>query len=254
MFSGIRSCCKCIAQEIQKNLLKPRSHFPSLATSHFYSSNNDSDDKPSTSGSFEPFKNSSSIIFDVDEEKQLARDNPNYVKLYQKPEQLVDEFENLNLERGITGVYDIEDLVEVLNNQRAKDLCVISIPPEFRYVDFIVVVTGRSVKHMLAMATFVRRVFKKKYDPDRGDRPPKIEGEESKDWIAMDLGNIALHIFSSGAREKYDLESLWCLGRELDPRSNKEHDLLSVLESHSFSLDDLKAIDELDSDIVEEKK
>lgn len=85
-------------------------------------------------------------------------------------------------------MYDVEDLVDVLNKQRAVDLCVISIPPEHRYVDFIVIVTGKSYKHMLSMATFVRRVFKKKYDPERGDKPPRIEGEESDDWIALDLG------------------------------------------------------------------
>jgi hypothetical protein len=50
------------------------------------------------------------------------------------------------------------------------------------------------------------------------------------------------------------LESLWCLGRELDARSNEEDDLISVLRSHSFSLDDLKAMDEQDTDIPEDKK
>lgn len=102
-------------------------------------------------------------------------------------------FKNISLclSGGITGVYDIEDLVEVLNKQRAEDIAVICIPPEFSYVDFIVVLTGKSYKHMLAMATFVRRVFKKKYDPERGDKPPRIEGEDSKDWIAMDLGKVS---------------------------------------------------------------
>ncbi|KAI5743183.1 hypothetical protein M8J77_015467 [Diaphorina citri] len=255
MFSVIRSSCKCLSQTLIKTNLTPRRHLPLISLAVNYSSKKESNDKPSTPGSFEAIKNTSStIIFDVDEERQLARDNPDYVRLYQQPEELVDEFEDINLERGITGVYDVEDLVDVLNKQRAVDLCVISIPPEHRYVDFIVIVTGKSYKHMLSMATFVRRVFKKKYDPEQGDKPPRIEGEESDDWIALDLGNIALHIFSSRARAKYDLESLWCLGRELDARSNEEDDLISVLRSHSFSLDDLKAMDEPDTNIPEDKK
>lgn len=92
-------------------------------------------------------------------------------------------------------MYDIEDLVDLLNKQKAEDVCVISIPPEHRYVDFIVIVTGRSSKHMHAMATFVRRVFKKKYDPDRGDQLPRIEGTESNDWIALDLGKMIYFYF-----------------------------------------------------------
>uniref|UniRef100_A0A8D9ETQ0 Mitochondrial assembly of ribosomal large subunit protein 1 n=1 Tax=Cacopsylla melanoneura TaxID=428564 RepID=A0A8D9ETQ0_9HEMI len=259
MYPIIKSCCQCLAQNVLRSQLPKTNkiYLPSV-TQHVqrYSSNKDTDDNSTVSSSFEKFKNTSStIIFDVDEERQLAKENPNYRQLYQKPEDAIDEFEGLNLERGITGVYDIEDLVAVLNKEKAKDVCVISIPPTCRYTDFIVIVTGKSYKHMLAIATFVRRVFKKKYDPERGDRPPKIEGEESNDWIAMDLGNIALHVFSSKAREKYDLESLWCLGRDLDFRSNEEQDLISMLESHSFSLDDLKPMDEAEeNELTEEKK
>lgn len=205
-----------------------------------YSSDGNSKDSLG-SGQFEPFKNKSSyIIFDVDEEKQLALHNPDYLKLYQKPEEEINEFEGLNLERGVTGVYDIEDLVDVLKYERALNLCVIAIPPELGYVDFIVVAEGRSQRHMLAVASFVRRVFKKKYDADRGDVIPKIEGENSQDWIALDLGNISLHLFSKRARAKYDLESLWCLGKDLDSRFNEKSEIESLFDTHSFGLNNLK--------------
>lgn len=61
-----------------------------------------------------------------------------------------------------------------------------SVPPEMSYVDYIVVVTGKSHKHMKALATFVRKVYKIKKHKE--DSIPKIEGENSKDWIALDLG------------------------------------------------------------------
>ena len=37
------------------------------------------------------------------------------------------------------------------------------------------------------------------------------------------LGNIALHIFSKSAREKYDLEVLWTMGEEYDKTLQMEN-------------------------------
>lgn len=87
---------------------------------------------------------------------------------------------------GVTGVIEIDELVELLRRDNAKQIFVASVPKEFSYVDYIVVVTGKSSRHMQALATFVRKMYKlKKY---KHENIPKIEGEGSKDWIAMDLG------------------------------------------------------------------
>lgn len=121
---------------------------------------------------------------------------------------------------GKTGVYDIEDLVELLKKENAIDLCVIKVPKEYSYVDYLCIVTGSSFRHMGGMADFVRKVYKLKRNPE--DLIPAIEGRKlSKDWMAMDLGNIALHIFSKEARETYSLETLWTLGVEYEKRTSK---------------------------------
>lgn len=121
---------------------------------------------------------------------------------------------------GVSGVYEIEDLVKVLKRENAKKLFVIKVPSDLKYVDYLCLVNGHSYRHMLGMAQFVRKVYKMKRQ--KGDIIPKIEGEKSKDWMALDLGNIALHIFSKGARKEYDLESLWCLGLEYEKRIHRK--------------------------------
>ncbi|KAF5305704.1 hypothetical protein FQA39_LY09193, partial [Lamprigera yunnana] len=123
-------------------------------------------------------------------------------------------FHGLNLERGKTGVYDIQDLVSVLKCENANDIFVASVPPEINYVNHICIASARSHKHMSAVMQFVRKVYKQKRH--KGDEIPKLEGKGSKDWLALDLGNIALHIFSREARILYDLDSLWSLGPEFD--------------------------------------
>ncbi|VEN52554.1 unnamed protein product [Callosobruchus maculatus] len=174
--------------------------------------------------------------------QQFKEENANEIlDIYEERLKYIEEeveeenpFEGLNLERGVTGVYDIEDLVEVLKQENAIDIFVAKVPDEIKYVNYICVVTGKSQRHMQALVQFVRRVYKQKRHET--DLIPKTEGEMSKDWIAIDLGNIALHIFSPKARLYYDLDSLWAVGSQYDREYNKPEPISDMLESHTIYL------------------
>lgn len=139
---------------------------------------------------------------------------------------------------GKTGVFDIEDLVAVLKRDNAENIFVCTVPKELKYVDHLVVVTARSHRHMKALAEFVRKMYKIK----RQSRPnqkkemvPRIEGKNSDEWMAIDLGNIALHIFSANVRKHYDIEMLWSVGPEYDAESNKPDDpIFEMFDQHSL--------------------
>ncbi|KAH8239187.1 hypothetical protein KR032_001565 [Drosophila birchii] len=154
-------------------------------------------------------------IFDVEEARHQEQQLPS-----ERDEQQ-DQYYGLNLKRGVRGVFDVEDLVELLRKENVDDIFVCYVPEELKYVDHLVVCSGRSYRHMLSTAEFVRRMFKIKRN--KSDILPRIEGDKSRDWMAMDLGNIALHIFSPKAREEYDLESLWAIGSQYDRESQKPH-------------------------------
>lgn len=87
---------------------------------------------------------------------------------------------------GKHGVYDVEDLIDVLRKENAEDVFVCSVPKDIKYVDYMVVCSGRSYRHMLAIAEFVRHIYKLKRT--KGEILPKIEGESSRQWMALDLG------------------------------------------------------------------
>ena len=89
---------------------------------------------------------------------------------------------------GVNGVFNIEDLVDVLRQENADNIFVCTIPKEFKYVEHMCIVTGRSYRHMLAIAEYVRRIFKAKRH--KYDILPRIEGEKSRDWMALDMGII----------------------------------------------------------------
>ncbi|KAI8427633.1 hypothetical protein MSG28_002116 [Choristoneura fumiferana] len=151
-----------------------------------------------------------------------------------------DEYDGVNLTRGKTGVFEIEDLVVLLQRENSKDIFVATVPQSINYVDYICIVSARSKRHILALAEFVRKVYKKKCY--KSDSIPRIEGKGSDEWMALDLGNIALHIFSEKARKVYDLETLWAVGPEYDDQMNKKHDVADIFQNYSSYLKDLKPL------------
>ncbi|KAL6252151.1 hypothetical protein P5V15_000015 [Pogonomyrmex californicus] len=175
------------------------------------------------------------IIFDVSEEQQKI-----LLEELNKQEKVQNPYADINLDHGTSGVFDIKDLVTLLERDKAKNIFVASVSKEYAYVDYIVVVSGNSQKHMNALATFIRKVYKLKRYPT--DKIPKIEGENSKDWMALDLGNIALHIFSHSARQYYDLETLWTVGSQYDEKTNEVTDL-NIIDQYNVFLADFQPAD-----------
>lgn len=181
----------------------------------------------------------------INEENSQIIENTDTEMLFQyegkeKYPLLSDEFDGINLERGKTGVFEIEDLVELLQRENSKDIFVASVPKEINYVSYICVVSARSKRHITALAEFVRKVYKKKCY--KSDQIPRLEGKDSDEWVAIDLGNIALHIFSEKTRQVYDLESLWSVGPEHDDQVRKKNEIVDIFENYSAYLKDLKPL------------
>ncbi|CAH2066369.1 unnamed protein product, partial [Iphiclides podalirius] len=186
---------------------------------------------PAISGKYEIISETNSPIIEHTADEVL---------LNEKYSILSDEFDGINLERGKCGVFDIEDLVDLLQRENSKNIFVASVPKEINYVQYICVVSSRSKRHIKALAEFVRKVYKKKCY--QSDQIPRIEGKDSDDWMALDLGNIALHIFSDKIREVYDLETLWAVGPEYDKQMNEKSDVVNIFENYSSYLKDLKPL------------
>lgn len=130
---------------------------------------------------FQIFRDEQEIIFDVEEERRkLNGPFETVAELHRSV------YDNLNLERGRSGVFEIGELVEVLKKDNGVDIFVCEVSKELKYVDYMCIVTGNSFRHMLGMASFVRKVYKLKRH--QTDRIPKIEGDNCKNWMAMDLG------------------------------------------------------------------
>ena len=42
-----------------------------------------------------------------------------------------------------------------------------------------------------------------------GEKPARVVGLENAQWVAMDYGDVLVHVFLPDVREYYDLEHLW---------------------------------------------
>ncbi len=71
-------------------------------------------------------------------------------------------------------------------------------------MDYIVIATGSSNRHVKALASNVSVEAKK-----QGVQPLGIEGEQAGEWVLVDLGDVVVHVMMSDTRDLYDLERLW---------------------------------------------
>lgn len=64
----------------------------------------------------------------------------------------------MNLERGSEGVFDVEELVDILRDERLIDVAVIEVPPQLPYADYLVICTSISGRQAKAVTQFLKKL------------------------------------------------------------------------------------------------
>ncbi len=109
---------------------------------------------------------------------------------------------------------------DLILDKKGENLVVIDVEKVTSLADLIVVATGTSRRHVLAMATEIHAMAKQRGLPLLGE-----EGFDQGWWILIDLGDVVVHIMQAEAREYYDLEAIWGDGEVV--RRMGSDDLLS---------------------------
>ncbi len=71
--------------------------------------------------------------------------------------------------------------------------------------DALVVATGRTDRQVRAIAEEIERLV----DLSLGVKPQHVEGWVAGEWIALDYGDVIVHVFDEETHDYYDLEHLW---------------------------------------------
>ena len=94
--------------------------------------------------------------------------------------------------------------VSALEDIKAKDIEVINTSKLTTMFDKIIVATGDSNRQVNALARSVHDKVK-----EAGGAIVGMEGEESGEWVLVDLGDIVVHVMQPAVRAHYNLEELW---------------------------------------------
>lgn len=97
-----------------------------------------------------------------------------------------------------------EIVVNALEDIKARDIEVIDTTKLTALFDRIVVASADSGRQTRALSRNVQDKVK-----EAGGHVVSVEGEESGEWVLVDLGDIVVHIMQPAVRSYYNLEELW---------------------------------------------
>ena len=95
-------------------------------------------------------------------------------------------------------------VIDSLEDLKAVNVTCIDVSAHSSMVDYMVVASGNSRRHVNSIADNVVLNAKK-----NGVQPLGIEGAEAGEWVLVDLGDVVANILMPDTREFYALEKLW---------------------------------------------
>lgn len=95
-------------------------------------------------------------------------------------------------------------VVSALEDIKAHDITVIDMRKMSSFTDMMIIASADSVRQTKALASHVQEKLKDLGVPILG-----AEGEQTGEWVLVDLGIIVVHIMQPAVREYYNLEELW---------------------------------------------
>jgi len=95
-------------------------------------------------------------------------------------------------------------VVAALEDVKAVDIEVINVTKLTSLFDRVIIASGSSNRQTRALANNVQVKVK-----EAGGEVVSVEGEETGEWVLVDLGDIVVHVMQPAVRSYYNLEELW---------------------------------------------
>ena len=91
-----------------------------------------------------------------------------------------------------------------LDDMKAEDSVTIDLTGKSSIGDYMVVTSGRSQRHVGAVADNVVKGLH-----EAGVPGVRVEGMRQADWVLIDAGDVIVHVFRPEVRTFYQLEKMW---------------------------------------------
>lgn len=95
-------------------------------------------------------------------------------------------------------------IIQELDDDKAEEIVTIDLADKSDIADAMVIASGRSQRHVGAMADKVLRRLK-----ETGFAGARCEGQPACDWVLIDAGDVIVHLFRPEVRSFYNLERVW---------------------------------------------
>lgn len=94
--------------------------------------------------------------------------------------------------------------IEALEEIKAQDIVELDVRKMTSLFDYMIVASAESTRQTRALASNVQEKLK-----GQGGKVYGIEGEQSGEWVLIDLGDVIVHVMQPAVRSYYNLEQLW---------------------------------------------
>ncbi len=102
-------------------------------------------------------------------------------------------------------IFDLKKIIiSALDSNKAVDIVSVDLENKSSMADYLIIASGTSSRHMLALSEIVLDKFK-----SNGVTNCKIEGSDSNNWKLIDGIDVIVHIFNPEKRKFYELEKMW---------------------------------------------
>lgn len=91
-----------------------------------------------------------------------------------------------------------------LEDDKAEEIVTIDIRGRSSLADVMIVASGRSQRHVGALADHITRKLK-----EAGATELRVEGLPNCDWVLVDAGDLIVHLFRPEVRSFYNIEKMW---------------------------------------------
>ena len=94
--------------------------------------------------------------------------------------------------------------VDALEDIKAEDIVVLDVQSMSSLFDYVIVASAESTRQTRALVGNLQDRIK-----DLGGKVRGVEGENSGEWVLVDLGDVIVHVMQPAVRAYYNLEELW---------------------------------------------
>ncbi len=95
-------------------------------------------------------------------------------------------------------------VLQSLEEDKAEEIVSLDIRGRSSFADHMIVASGRSNRHVCALADHVMRKLK-----EAGAGGLRVEGLPGCDWVLVDAGDLIVHLFRPEVRQFYNIEKMW---------------------------------------------